>query len=133
MEPREFAAQTQVFDRIAERCGVVLTRATSSERTTVADTQFWVRYVGEVGARLVPSRDLRVLRCECESSLCDHEPHQCARRVDVRLTMAWVGDTCTQCASNMCGTGGGHHIELRCDERAPMGFVSGSHCWADDV
>lgn len=53
--------------------------------------------------------DQRNPRCMCESSLCDHtEP--CKRPVDSRFMMHGVVDTCTQCASNMCASGGSHYI-----------------------
>lgn len=51
------------------------------------------------------------MQCFCESSLCDHEG-ACARPADDRLTMDYVGATCTQCAANMAASGGGCYINL---------------------
>lgn len=51
-------------------------------------------------------------RCGCESSRCDHDG-RCPREVDPRIRMAYVGDTCTQCAANMAATGGGEYLTLR--------------------
>lgn len=56
-------------------------------------------------------------RCQCESSLCDHTD-ACERPADERLVMAFVGNTCTQCAANMCATGGAHYIDLAPTEKS---------------
>lgn len=53
--------------------------------------------------------------CMCESSLCDHDS-ACTRPADKRLIMAYVSNTCTQCASNMVSSGGEAYITLNEEE-----------------
>lgn len=49
--------------------------------------------------------------CCCESSLCDHDD-RCDRPASGYVTMQYVVDTCTNCAANMCITGGAEYIFL---------------------
>lgn len=51
------------------------------------------------------------MRCYCESSLCDHED-MCDRPATGHVRMDYVGNTCTNCAANMCKSGGEHYIHL---------------------
>lgn len=60
---------------------------------------------------LATSLTLPNTHCYCESSMCDHDG-PCNRTRDERLVMAYVTNTCTQCASNMCATGGSEYITL---------------------
>lgn len=52
------------------------------------------------------------IHCQCESSLCDHDNHSCERKPDPRFHMKYLGETCSQCASNMCSSGGASYINL---------------------
>lgn len=50
------------------------------------------------------------MKCQCESSLCDHLPNPCTRPVSGYVKMLYVEDTCNTCAANMCKSGGENYI-----------------------
>lgn len=69
----------------------------------------WTDFMGENEALILTA--INPTPCGCESSLCDHAK-ACPRPADPRFRMAYVQHTCTQCASNMCATGGDEYITL---------------------